>query len=97
MDQIEELPPIIKNNLPNYISNRLGDIKIINFSKIDINYLKALSHKFIGSARSYGLLRLEEISLELDLRVKDESLDAIKPLLEDMIKYLEDLKKNLQY
>lgn len=93
IDTVEELPVIIKNNVGKYIQHRLEEFQSIDLAHPDLEAIKLFCHKTIGSATSYNLNQLDEITKELKRIVQDSDLDLLADHLLDMQEFLEKLTK----
>lgn len=92
-DDPKSLPKQISAYLSQYVQNRLDDFDQIKSSKFDLLFIRDYCHKVIGSARSYNLFQLEEITIELQELARREEKEQIKTLLEDYGQYLNELAK----
>jgi HPt (histidine-containing phosphotransfer) domain-containing protein len=93
-DTVESLPEQIRNHLSHYVQNRLDDFSKIKKDGFDYAYIRDYCHKVVGSARSYQLHQLEEITLVLQSLAREQEYEQIKELLIDYEQYLETLGKN---
>lgn len=90
-DDPESLPDQIAAYLNQYVQNRLDDFANIKTEDFDYLYLRDYCHKVIGSARSYNLYQLEEITLVLQEYARSQNSTGIKELLKDYALYIDDL------
>ena len=90
-DNIDELPEQIRSYLAQYIQNRMDDFSQIKRIDFDMLFIRDYCHKVIGSARSYNLHQLEEITLVLQKLARADQRDEITELLGDYEIYLNDL------
>ena len=90
-DDIEQLPQQIRSYLSQYIQNRMDDFSQIKKIDFDFLFIRDYCHKVIGSARSYNLHQLEEITLVLQQYARAEEKEKITKLLGEYEIYLNDL------
>ena len=92
-DDVKNLPKIIKDNISNYIFHRFEEFEALDFETPDINGIRLFCHKTIGSASSYHLYQLDEITKELQRIVKEEDLKCLPEHVLDMQEFFEKLAK----
>lgn len=91
LDKAESLPDQIRSYLSQYVKNRMDDFAQIKKIDFDFIFIRDYCHKVVGSARSYHLHQLEEITLDLQKYAREENKEAIISLLKDYEIYLNDL------
>lgn len=92
-DDVKSLPHIIKDNVSKYIGNRYNEFNELDFETPDIKAIRLFCHKTIGSASSYHLHQLDEISRELQRIVKEDELKLLPKHVLDMQEFFKNLRK----
>lgn len=97
-DDTDGLHPNIAKYLHRYASNRLKDYRklVSAVSKGDLVQIRDYCHKVLGTARSYHLYQLEELTRLLQTLTRDEKLTEVKRLLPDYEAYLLGLKSRFE-
>jgi len=91
-DDIDSLPDQIRLYLPRYIDNRITEFKELQANHSDFTLIRDFCHKVIGSARSYNLHQLEQLTQSLQTYARQEDIEKIELLLSEFESYLLSLK-----
>ena len=96
-DNIEGLPTVLRNHLPKYLSNRLKDLVALEegVSNCDVQAISSVCHRINGTAASYGLFCLEELSREIQRLAKEENFMEVQDLVKLMRSYLDQNAANI--
>jgi HPt (histidine-containing phosphotransfer) domain-containing protein len=90
-DKVDDLPEVLRNYLPKYLSNRTKDLIELENAIVNKNVqsVSSVCHRINGTAANYGLFRLEEISRRLQKVVKENNFNEAKALVDSLRSYLE--------
>lgn len=91
-DDIESLPSQIRQYIPRYVDNRIIELNELKECQNNFALILDFCHKILGSARSYNLHQLEEITLVLQTCARQESNEQIEILFTEFESYLCHLK-----
>lgn len=86
-----EVPKMLADLIPSFLSNKLEQVRKMQeaVKSEDYEMLGALGHKIVGSAASYGFLKLGELAKEVEALSKKRELQAIKERVDLMLDHLQ--------
>ena len=89
----------IKDFVPEFLENRKKDSLSIGVNLKENNFvkIKELGHKMVGSGKLYGFERISKIGYLLEKAAKEERIEPIKKLSQELIIYLNQVKSRWLY
>ncbi len=87
---MDELDPVVKKLLPNYLHNRLREIDELrnHYNHGDLEQIKRIAHKLAGNAGSYGLPQLGHLGDQIEQVIRLDQIPALLEQYSAMVKYL---------